>query len=349
MHDFKKHLILQNSTISEALVQLESLSIDALLFIVDDQNTLKGSLSDGDLRRGFINGFGMNDPLIKFYQKKTRFIRDDEKDITKLISFREDNLRVLPILNKKNRIVNVLNFRLKKSYLPIDIVIMAGGKGTRLKPLTDNTPKPLLKVGDKSIMEHNIDRLTLFGVDDFWISVKYLGNQIVDYFGDGKKKNISIDYVWEDEPLGTIGAVSKINNFKHEHLLVTNSDILTNLDYEAFYLDFINQDADFAIVSIPYNVSIPYAVLETSEGHVLDFKEKPTYTYFSNGGIYLMKNTVLDYIPKETHFNATDLIEKLILEKKKVISYPHEGYWLDVGNHADFEKAQKNIVQINWN
>jgi NDP-sugar pyrophosphorylase family protein len=225
---------------------------------------------------------------------------------------------------------------------------MAGGKGTRLRPLTEHTPKPLLKVGDKPIMEHNLDRLALYGIDDFWISVKYLGEQIEDYFGNGSNKSINLRYVWEDKPLGTIGAVSKINDFKHDYVLLTNSDLLTNLDYEHFFLDFKKTDADLAVVTIPYQVNIPYAVLETSNGHVVNFKEKPTYTYYSNGGIYLIKKSALSYLPKEDFFNATDLMEKLIEVGKKVVSYPLSGYWLDVGKHEDFEKAQRDLQQIKF-
>jgi NDP-sugar pyrophosphorylase family protein len=178
--------------------------------------------------------------------------------------------------------------------------------------------------------------------------VKYLGEQIEAHFGNGSQRNIIIDYVWEDEPLGTIGAVSKITNFAHDYVLVMNSDLLTNLDYEHFYIDFIKQDADFAVVTIPYKVSVPYAVLETSNGEIRSFKEKPTYTYYSNGGIYLMKKEVLDYLPKENHFNATDLMEKLINENRKVVSYPLLGYWLDIGKHEDFAKAQIDINNIKF-
>jgi NDP-sugar pyrophosphorylase family protein len=223
---------------------------------------------------------------------------------------------------------------------------MAGGLGQRLRPLTLNTPKPLLIVGSKPIIEHNIDRLALFGIDDFWISVKYLGEQIQNYFGNGASKNISIEYVWEDEPLGTIGAVSKIDNFKHDYILVTNSDLLTNIDYEQFFLEFINQNADLAILTIPYNVSIPYAVLETQMGEVKSFKEKPTYTYFSNGGVYLIKKEMLNYLPKNEFYNATDLIEELIHKSHRVISVPFNGFWLDIGRHEDFEKAKLDIVNL---
>ncbi|CAM1341406.1 Nucleotidyl transferase (fragment) [Tenacibaculum amylolyticum] len=197
-------------------------------------------------------------------------------------------------------------------------------------------------------MEHNVDRLALYGIDDYWFSVKYLGEQIEAYFGKGESKNLDIDYVWEDKPLGTVGAVSKINNFKHDYILLTNSDILTNLDYEDFYLDFISKDADFSVVSIPYQVNIPYAVLENENGCIKSFKEKPTYTYYSNGGIYLMKKEVLDFIPKEEFFNATDLMEELIKKGNKVISYPLAGYWLDVGKHEDFKQAQEDIYKIKF-
>lgn len=348
MINFKEHLLHRKATIREALQKLDYLAKDAIVFIVDDNEKLVGSLTDGDVRRGLLKGVTIDQTVENVIQKGPRFIKKGETDLDKIIQFREQNFRILPVLDENNVVINVINFGEKRSYLPIDAVIMAGGRGQRLRPLTDTVPKPLLKVGDKSIMEHNVDRLALYGIDDFWFSVKYLGEQLESHFGNGKKKNVRIEYIWEDEPLGTIGSVSKIDNFIHDYVLISNSDILTNLDYEAFYLDFIKQDADFSVVTIPYNVNIPYAVLETTNGHVIDFKEKPTYTYYSNGGIYLMKRSVLDHIPKNTFFNATDLMETLIKQNKKVVSYPLLGYWLDIGKHEDFEKAQRDINTIKF-
>ena len=193
-----------------------------------------------------------------------------------------------------------------------------------------------------------MDRLALYGIDDFWVSVKYLGDKIENHFGQGNDKNIKIEYVWEEKSLGTIGAVSKIKNFEHDYVLVTNSDLLTNIDYEQFFLEFISQDADLAVLTIPYQVSIPYAVLETKNGEIKSFKEKPTYTYYSNGGIYLMKKEMLKYIPKNTFFDAPDLMQELIKNDLKVISFPFSGYWLDVGKHEDFEKANIDIHKIRF-
>lgn len=348
MQNYREHLLFSGSTIKQALIQLDVLAKDAILFVIDENEILIGSLTDGDIRRGLIKGIRVEDCVNQIIHYNPRYLKKGERDLQKIIEYREGNYRIIPVIDKDNKVITVINFRKTRSYLPVDAVIMAGGRGQRLQPLTDSIPKPLLKVGGKAIMEHNVDRLVLYGIDDFWFSVKYLGEQIEDYFGDGKERNIAIEYIWEDEPLGTIGAVSKITNFSHDYVLVTNSDLLTNLDYEHFYLDFINQDADFAVVTIPYQVSVPYAVLETINSHIMSFKEKPTYTYYSNGGIYLMKKTVLDYLPKNKHFNATDLIDKLISEKKKVISYPLLGYWLDVGKHEDFEKAQDDINQIKF-
>ena len=349
MRSYRDHLLLESSTIKEALSKLDVLAKDAILFIVNESNKLIGSLTDGDVRRGLLKGITIEEKVTDIIQEEPKHIKKGEYDINKIIDYRENNYRILPVLDMDNRVINVINFRLLRSYLPVDAVIMAGGRGSRLQPLTNDIPKPLLKVGDKAIMEHNVDRLALYGIDDYWFSVKYLGEKIEEFFGNGDNKNLSINYVWEDSPLGTIGAVSKIDDFKHDYVLLTNSDILTNLDYEQFYLDFIEKDADFSLVSIPFNVNIPYAVLgEGEDGCINSFKEKPTYTYYSNGGIYLMKKSVLNYIPKDSFFNATDLIDKLIAKNKKVISYHLAGYWLDIGKHEDFKKAQNDINKIKF-
>jgi dTDP-glucose pyrophosphorylase len=348
MRSYKEHLILSGSSVKQALCVLNELSQDAILFVVDENNKLIGSLTDGDVRRGLLNDFKLESKIDEIIQSNPRFIRKGNYDIQKIIEYREEDYRVIPVLDEHNIVINVINFRFLKSYLPIDAVIMAGGRGQRLQPLTDVTPKPLLKVGDKPIMEHNLNRLAMFGIDDFWVSLKYLGEQIEAYFGSGMQKNINIKYVWENEPLGTIGAVAQISNFQHDYVLVTNSDLLTNIDYEQFFLEFIMQDADLAVLTIPYQVAIPYAVLETEKGEVKSFKEKPTYTYYSNGGIYLMKKEMTHLIPPNKFYNATDLMEDLIKRNKKIISFPFSGYWLDVGKHEDFEKAQTDINNIKF-
>lgn len=346
MRNYKDHLIPSDTPIRHALEQLNLLAADAILFVIDESGRLLGSLTDGDVRRGLIRGLGVESKINEFLQPDPKFIQKADYSLTDIIELRKRNFKVIPVLNGDHRVVNVINFRYLRSYLPLDAIIMAGGRGSRLRPMTDSIPKPLLKIGGKPIIEHNIDRLVQFGVDDFWISLRYLGEQVEAYLGNGSLKGVNIQYVWESEALGTIGAVSKIPAFQHEYVLVTNSDILTTLDYEDFFLDFLTKEADMAVATIPYAVDVPYAVLETANHQVLSFKEKPTYTYYSNAGIYLIKRAMLEHIPKNSFYNSTDLMQHLIELGKRLVSYPMRQYWLDIGKTEDFERAQADIKHL---
>lgn len=348
MHPFHKHLAHIDLPIREALKKLNELASDAILFMVDDKNKLIGSLTDGDLRRGFINGLGFDNHLSEFIQSNPKFIQQGNYNIKEIISLREKFFTIFPVVNAYKQIINVVNFRHQRSYLPIDALIMAGGRGERLKPLTDITPKPLLKVGEKPIIEHNIDRLNTYGIDDIWISLRYLGQQLVDYLKDGTDKALRINYVWEETPLGTAGALALVDGFIHDHVLMMNSDLLTNIDFEDLFLFFVEQNADFAVACIPYQVNVPYAVMETKDKKVIGFKEKPSFTHYANAGIYLMRREVLKVIPKNKPFNATDLMEELIKTGKSVVAYPLVGYWLDIGQHEDYIRAQTDIKQIKF-
>jgi NDP-sugar pyrophosphorylase family protein len=253
---------------------------------------------------------------------------------------------IVPVLDQNECIVNVLNLKHHTSYLPIDAVIMAGGRGERLRPLTDSVPKPLLPISGKPIIEYNLDRLKDFGIEDIWISVNYLSEQIMDRFKEGADKSMNLKYVQESNSLGTAGALSLIDGFSHDTILLMNSDLLTNINFEEFFLFFQEQEADLAVACISYQVNIPYAVIEEDNFQIKGFKEKPTYTHFTNAGIYLMKREMLEYIPKNEFFNATDLMQNLIETHKKVVSYPMLGYWLDIGKHEDYQKAQEDIKHI---
>jgi dTDP-glucose pyrophosphorylase len=346
--NIQNHLISHKSLIKDALFQLNQLGKDAILFVTNHHGILLGSITDGDIRRGLIKGITVEQCLLEIIQPNPKFIKKGDWDFNKIITYRESNFRIIPILDNNGKVVKIINFRNHRSYLPVDVVIMAGGLGQRLLPLTKNTPKPLLKVGSKPILEHNIDRMISYGIYNFSISINYLGNQIVDYFKDGNNKNININYIKENRPLGTIGSISKLKKFEHDYVLISNSDILTNLDYEHFFVEFMKNAADIGIVTIPYKINIPYAVLETNNNNVISLKEKPTYTYYANGGIYLVKKQYLNLIPPNTSFNATDLIEKMISLKKKIFSYSLAGYWLDIGTPSDFEKAQEDITSIKF-
>ena len=224
---------------------------------------------------------------------------------------------------------------------------MAGGKGERLRPLTEKTPKPLLPVGDKAIIDHNVDRLISYGVEHISVTVNYLKEQIEEHF-QLPRNGVKIQTVCEPKFLGTIGSIKFVPQFYNDTVLLMNSDVFTNIDYEDFYLHFKQYDAEMSVAAIPYNVSIPYGILDLEGRNVQGLLEKPKYTYYANAGIYFIKRRALNEIPDETFFNATDLVEKLILEGKRVIRYPLNGTWIDIGNPQEYQKAQDLVKHLNY-
>ncbi|WP_179008433.1 sugar phosphate nucleotidyltransferase [Winogradskyella forsetii] len=229
----------------------------------------------------------------------------------------------------------------------IDVVIMAGGKGNRLLPLTENTPKPLLKIGDKPIIEYNTDLLASYGIKHINIAVNYLSDQIISYFKANNKHQIEFNFIEESKSLGTIGALKLKEHFRKDYILVMNADLLTNVNLDAVFNAFLSQKADALVTTVPYNVDIPHDAIETNdEGIVTNLKEKHSFTYHLNAGIYIFKSVCLDFIPENTFFDATDLI-KVLLENGKIIrTYSISGYWLDIGKPEDFEKAQEDIKHL---
>lgn len=342
-----KHLFNENLSVRDALIRLDQLAPDAILFVTDENNKLIGSLTDGDLRRGFIKGLGFENAITDFVQADPKFSYADELNLEKLEQYRKANFKILPIVDRERIIIDLLNFRFRSTLLPLDAVLMAGGEGKRLRPLTEKTPKPLLRVGEKPIIEYNIDRLAKVGIENIYLSVNYLAEQLEDYFGNGSSKNINVEYLREDKPLGTIGSILLVKEFHHDEILVMNSDLLTNIDFADFYKAFKESGADMAVAATSYHVDVPYAVLETDENNkVLNLKEKPQYTYFSNAGIYILRKKLLAMIPEHEFYDITDLMDKVIAMDCKIVTYPITGYWLDIGSHQDFKKAQEDIKHI---
>ncbi|MFD2939553.1 nucleotidyltransferase family protein [Flavobacterium notoginsengisoli] len=347
MNIVEKHVILYTQSVREALIKLDLIAPSSILFIVDGQNKLIGSLTDGDLRRGFIKGLGFEDKLLDFVKSTPVSIKENEFDLDQLEQFRINLLKIIPIVNDNNIIVDILDFNLRRTLIPADAILMAGGEGKRLRPLTENTPKPLLKVGDKPIIEYNIDRLINVGIKNINLSINYLGDQIVEYFGDGSAKGVGIKYVREDKPLGTIGSILLVDQFCNEDIIVMNSDLLTNIDFTDFFRTYQESEADMAVAATSYHIDVPYAVLEVGDNkQVKSLKEKPRYTYYSNAGIYIIKKKLLNIIPENQFYDITDLMERVLEMNLKLVTYPINGYWLDVGKHEDFKKAQEDIKHI---
>ena len=350
MRDVNSHVIIADESARAALQKLELIgdNYSKTLFVIDYSERMVGSITDGDIRRGLLSGNEIYQPISIFMNADFKYIENDDNMLDRISELKNLGIFFIPVLDADKKIVKILDLKKITTVIPATAVIMAGGRGERLRPFTDTLPKPMLMVGDKPIIEHNIDRLMKFGITEIYISVGYLADKIIDYFGDGSSKGISIKFIQEDSPLGTIGALAKLKNISNDHILLMNSDVLTNIDYEDFFKHYLSNNSSMCIASIPYQVQVPYAVLNIKDNQILSFTEKPSYTFYSNGGIYLMNKELQNYIPRDEFYNATDLMQNLISNKEKVVHYPMLKYWLDIGKHQDFIKAQEDIKHVSF-
>ena len=341
-----KYILLQAVSIRDALVILNQITSDTqALLVVDDEHKLVGTLTDGDIRRGLISGAELSDSVSTIMHKDFKYILKSNFDVAIVRKFRDKKILFIPVLDEEHHIVEVLNLKKLKSSLPIDAVLMAGGKGERLRPLTEKIPKPLVKVGDKSIIDYNIDNLITYGVKHLNVTVNYLGEQLEEHFAE-PRNGVQVRTFREPKFLGTIGSIKFVDTFHNDYILVMNSDLFTDIDFEDFFLHFREHDAEMSVAAVPYNVSIPLGILDLDGRNIKGLLEKPKYNYYANAGIYLLKKSALAEIPEDTFFNATDLIEKLIAQGKSVIRYPLKGTWIDIGQHADLAKARDLVKHM---
>jgi dTDP-glucose pyrophosphorylase len=337
-----KHIITQDFTLIDALKRINSFVTPEplVLFVVDNQKRMVGTLTDGDSRRALIAGASVTDKAEKVMLRNYRYMRlEDIENVKELKRQRELKMRLVPVLDSERHIIDIINLEKFKSRLPVDAVIMAGGKGERLRPLTEKTPKPLLPVGDKAIIDHNVDRLISYGIEHISVTVNYLKEQIEEHFQD-PRNGVQVQTVREPKFLGTIGSIRFVPDFYNETVLVMNSDVFTNIDYEDFYIHFKEHGADMSVAAVPYNVSIPLGIFDLEGRNIKGLKEKPRYEYYANAGIYLIKRSALELIPEDVMFHSTDLIEALIKAGRKVIRFPLNGTWIDIGTPQEYQRAQ---------
>lgn len=340
----KDCIINEIATIKDALVAINRITGKGeLLIIVNDNLQMVGTLTDGDIRRGLIAGYELTDSVCKIMHRDFKYIKQSEFDVEHLKSFRYLRIMFIPILDEQKHVVDVINLNKFKSKLPIDAVLMAGGKGERLRPLTEKTPKPLLEVGGKCIIDHNVDRLISYGVEHIDVTVNYLAEQLEEHFAT-PRDGVQVRTFREPKFLGTIGSIKFVDTFYNDTILVMNSDLFTNIDYEDFFLHFMQNDAEMSVAAVPYNISIELGILDLDGRNIKGLIEKPKYNYYANAGIYLIKKRALAEIPENTFFHATHLVEKLIAQGKKVIRYPLNGTWIDIGTPQEYQKA-KDLVK----
>jgi dTDP-glucose pyrophosphorylase len=344
MIDISKILLHVDSTIENALNVINSSAVKIAL-VVDADNKLLGTLVDGDIRRGLLRKKTLNKTIEGIYFKNPITAKKDGSKEDLLHSCSINGVSQLPIVDEDQKVIDlfVLGGEVLKKQRKNPVVLMAGGLGTRLRPLTKNTPKPMLEVGGKPILETIVERFVVDGFSNITMCLGYKSNVIQDYFQDGSVFGANIDYIVEEKRMGTAGALTLLSNKFVNPFFVMNGDLLTNVNFDKM-LDFHELNNSKATMCVrEYSAEVPYGVVNIKGVDICSIKEKPTHSFFVNAGIYLLDPECIDLIPDNEFYDMTSLFEKLINNNTKVISFPLHEYWLDIGNHSDFSKAKIDI------
>ena len=343
----EKYIIGANATIIDALKQLNALSggNSMTLFVVDDNGKVLGTLTDGDVRRSLISGAALDTSVSEVMHRDFVALRGDSVDVAEIRRLRAGKVTLVPRLDNEGKVVRLYDFSVQNSLLPIDAVLMAGGKGERLRPLTLDTPKPLLKLGGKCIIDYNVEALARNGISRINVTTNYLAEQLEEHFAQ-PVAGAQVKCVKEPCRLGTIGSLTLVEDIENDTVLLMNSDLFTTINFEEMYLTHIENGADVTVAVTPYVVSVPFGVLVSNEeGNVTGLEEKPTYSYYANAGIYMIKRSMLNRIPRGEYYDATDFLESVIADGGKVRQFPINGIWIDIGSPADFRHAE-DLLQL---
>ncbi|WP_026882562.1 nucleotidyltransferase family protein [Clostridium akagii] len=342
----KNLLINYNDSILRAM-QLINLNSKGILFVVDDDSKLVGTITDGDIRRAILSGLPLNMDISKIYNGNCIYCNKDISANEVKKHFIEKKIKLLPVVDANKTIVNYFEIDDLIDYNKLEkentVFIMAGGLGTRLSPLTDDLPKPMLKVGNKPILQTIIEQFRNYGFKNILISINYKADVIENYFRDGKDFDVSIKYIKETKRLGTAGSIKLAKQYLNKPFFVINGDILTNVNYYNLLHYHNENNYEMTIGSRIYETQIPYGVLNIDESCVTSLVEKPTINHLVSGGLYVLNPDIIDNIPDNEYFDITQLIDKLIHKKERVGSFPITDYWMDIGKVEDFYKANKDI------
>ncbi len=347
MQNIKKVTLNKTATIKETFEVIDKGAMK-IAIIIDDEDKVIGTISDGDARRGLLQGYTLESSIEELYFKTPTlgYITDSKDEIIKKAISKK--LYQVPIVDQDNKLIYVedLATLLQRRARRNKVILMAGGLGTRLRPLTNDIPKPLLQIGGKPILETIIQNFVKYGFVDIIISVNYKAQMIKDYFGDGSKLGGNITYVEENKRLGTAGALSLLSEIPKEPFFVMNADLLTTVNFELM-LDFHSTEDSIATMAVrEYEYQIPYGVVEVLDSQISSIQEKPIQKFFVNAGIYILSPRVLSNIPKDEFYDMPTLFDELIHENKKALSFPVHEYWMDIGRMDEFQQAQSEYFRV---
>lgn len=309
--------------------------------VVDDDRRLLGTVTDGDIRRGLLRGLSLDDPVETVMQRQFRHLGPHAREQEALNLMRRDGLLQVPVLDETGRVIRLfmLEDLLRPQGRSNRVVLMAGGRGERLRPLTADRPKPMLAVGGKPILEIILEQCIQAGFASFYISVNYLKDKIISHFGDGSAWGVSIGYIEEDAPLGTGGALSLLPEIPEEPLMVMNGDVLTRIDFGQLMQFHQEHGADVTMCVREYRTTIPYGVVQVEGTTVVGFQEKPDITHFVNAGIYVLNPPVLRMLEPNQACDMPELLSRVRTGGGEVSAFPVHEYWLDVGHPETLRRA----------
>ncbi|EJM7850787.1 alcohol dehydrogenase [Vibrio parahaemolyticus] len=347
-HEWKNVLLEPSATILEALEIINKEALRVAL-VIDKEQNLVGVVTDGDIRRGLLNNLSLND-AIALVMNTNPTVAEVGAERESLIDLMESKgVLSIPLL-KDGKVVGLetLHGALSKNKYQNPVFIMAGGFGTRLRPLTDTCPKPMLKVGDKPILETVVKSFIKAGFSNFYISTHYMPEQIHQHFGDGSNLGVNISYVHEDSPLGTGGALGLLPEDMPRDLplIMINGDVLTKVDFQRLLNFHIENDADATMCVREYDYQIPYGVINGEGNQITSMVEKPVQRFFVNAGIYVVSPRVIQSVEKNQNIDMPTLLEQHMKERQKVLMFPIHEYWLDIGRMDDFKRAQVDILTL---
>lgn len=347
MKNWKQILIAANRPVREALIKIDSSGVQMAL-VADENFGLLGTVSDGDIRRGLLKGMSLSDPVEMCMCCTPQSARSGECQDSVLARMRRERLHQLPIVDESNRIVGmeILDDYLLPSARENWVVLMAGGLGTRLGELTKSTPKPMLHVGDKPLLEIIIRRFIEQGFRKFYISVNYMAEIIESHFGNGEHIGAEIRYLKESMRMGTAGCLSLLQELPVEPLIVANGDLLANIDYSHMLDAHVDSGAVATMGVSEYEFQIPYGVVCESGGLIQRIEEKPVHKSLVSAGVYVLSPEALAHVPADSFFDMPALFDSIIADGKPSITYKVHGYWLDIGRVPDYQKANADIASV---
>lgn len=339
--------LFKTSTIKEALSVINSGAMQIAL-VVDENDKLLGTLTDGDIRRGLLQNLSLDDTIesIIFKTPTVAKLDDTQEDILKIAIAKK--LHQIPLVDDDNRVVGIRDIEelISPKIRPNKVVLMVGGLGSRLRPLTEDMPKPMLKVGEKPILQTIVERFAAYGFINIVMCVNYKSDVIQKYFGEGSQFGVHIEYVFEEKRMGTAGALSLLKEIPSEPFFVMNGDLLTNVNFEHLCHYHASKNAVATMCVREYDFQVPYGVVSISDSKITSIREKPMHKFFVSAGIYMLNPEVIKHIDKNEFYDMPTLFEKLIELEKNTLSFPVKEYWLDIGRIEEYERANSEYGDV---